>query len=174
MNRWKQLALVLGGYVLAVAAGVVAVVLYDRSFSPADSQAMGGMIAGGEMFLGAAVFGLVALVPTGLALWFSRGYPRLWSVFSIIGPTFALAGLAMVITTMATRGAVPTVPLLALAEFLGIVQMFASPLCFVAFLLFAALAPARHLRSRMLAGAAIEVAIAACALVRFLVTAHPL
>src|SRR6266545_6604457 len=137
MNRFTKLALVLGGYALALAASTVSVVLYDRRFSPADNQAMGGMIAGGEMMLGGAVFCLVSIVPTGLALWFLRGSRRFWSAFSVVGLAFAIAGLAAVLLTLAERGAMARVPVLVLVGFLGIVQMLGAPLWIGSFLVFA-------------------------------------
>ena len=174
MNRWMRLALVLAGYVLALAASTVSVMLYDRGFPPADRQAMGGMIAGGEMMLGGAVFCLVSIVPTGLALWFLRGSRRFWSAFSVAGPAFAIAGLAAALMPLAARGAMARVPVLVLVGFLGLVQMLGAPLWIGSFLLFAVLAPARDLRRRMLVAAAIEGVIGACGLVHFLVPTPPI
>ena len=89
MNRWVRIALMLAGYTLALAASAVSVALYDRGFSPTDSQAMGGMIAGGEMMLGGAVFCMLSLLPTGLALWFLRGSRRFWSARASAGASFS-------------------------------------------------------------------------------------
>jgi hypothetical protein len=173
VSRWKKLALVLAGYALAFAASILAVAIYDLRFSPADNQAMGGMIAGGEMMLGGAVFGFVSVVPTGLALWFLRGSRRFWSAFAAAGLAFAIAGLAAVLMPLAARGAMATGPVLALVGLLAIVQMLGSPLWIGGFLLFAAIAPARELRRIMLIAAAIETVIAACGLVHFLMPYPP-
>jgi hypothetical protein len=174
MSRWTKPALVLAGYGLAFAASILAVALYDRRFSPTDNQTMGSMIAGGEMMYGAAVFGLVSLVPTGLALWFLRGRRRFWSVFSVAGLVFAVAGLAAALVSLAARGAMASAPAFVLVGLLGVVQMLGSPLWFGGFALFAALAPARDLRRRLLVAAAIEIVIAACGLVHFLAPASPI
>jgi hypothetical protein len=171
VNRWTKLALVLAGYALALAGSALSMVLYDRGFSAADSQAMGGMIAGGGMLLGAGVFGLGSLAPTGLALWYLRGSQRFWSMFSAAGVAFALAGLAAVLGTLATSAAMAQLPALALVGLMGMVQMLGAPLWIGSFLLFALLAPARHPRRRLLLAAAIEGVIGACALVHFLVPA---
>src|SRR5262245_44485868 len=56
MNRWMKLTTVLAGYALAVLVSVVTVAIDDRRFTPADNQTMGGMIAGGEMMYGCAIF----------------------------------------------------------------------------------------------------------------------
>lgn len=174
MTRWMKLALVLAGYALAFAASAIVVALYDRGFSPADTQAMGGMIAGGEMMLGAGVFGLAAMVPTGLGLWFLRGSRRFWSAFSAAGLAFAIAGMVAVLIMLVDRGAMARVPALVLVEFLGLVHILGSPIGIGSFLLFAALAPAQDLRRRMLVAAAIESVIGACGLVHFLVTTAPI
>jgi hypothetical protein len=168
MSRWRQFGLVLAGYVLAAGASVVVVAIYDRRLSPADNQAMGGMIAGGEMMLGGGVFALASLVPTGLALWFLRGSQRFWSGFTVIGLGFAIAGLAAVLTTLVARGGMTEAPAVALLGFLGIVQMLGAPIWIGGFLVFAALAPAGKLRKRMLVATTIEVVVAGFALVHFL------
>jgi hypothetical protein len=174
MNRWTKLALVLAGYALAIASSIVSVLVYDSRFTPADNQAMGGMIAGGEMMLAGAVFCALSLPPTGLALWFLRGSRRFWSAFSAAGIAFAVAGLAAVLTPLVAGRAMATEPALMLVGLVGIVQMLGSPLWIGGFVLFAALAPARDQRVGMLVAAAIEVVIAVCGLVHFLVPGSPL
>ena len=174
VNRWLKLGLVLAGYALALAASTVAVALWDRHFTPADNQAMGGMIAGGEMMYGCAVFLLVSLVPTALALWFLRSSRRFWSAFSAAGLAFAIAGLAAVLMPLVVGRAMAVAPPLLFVDLLGLVQMLGSPLWLGGFLLFAALAPARDLRRRLFAAAGIEFVIAGCALVHFLVPRPPL
>jgi len=170
MSRWAKWGMVLAGYALALVASTVAVAIYDRRFSPADNQAMGGMIAGGEMIYGTGVFVLASLVPTGLALWFVRRHRPTWSAFSTVCLVFAVAGLAAVVTQIATRGA--TRPgMIMLVDLFSLFQMLGSPLWVGAFALFALLAPERDLRRRMLVAAAIEVVIGGCALLHFMVPA---
>jgi hypothetical protein len=167
LNGWTKAAIVLAGYLLAFAGSIVAVAIYDRRFTPADNQAMGGMIAGGETMYGLGMFAFLALAPTGLALWFLRGSRRFWSAFSMLVVTFAGVGLAAVVTTVATRSG-PASPGLALFALLGIMQMLSSPLWIGGFAWFALIAPERVFRRRMLVAAAIEVAIAGCAVLHFL------
>ena len=170
MSRWVKWGVVLAGYALAFAVSALAVAIYDRRFSPADNQAMGGMIAGGEMIYGTGVFVLASLVPTGLALWFVRRHRPTWSAFSTVCLTFAVAGLSAVVIMIATRGA--TRPgIIMLVDVFSLVQMLGSPLWIGAFALFALLAPARDLRRRMLVAAAIEVVVAGCGLLHFLLPA---
>lgn len=174
LSRWKKLSLVLGGYGLAFAASGTCVFLYDRQWTPADNQSMGGMIAGGEMMLGFAVFCLGATVPTGLALWFLRESRKFWSAFTTAGLFFAIGGLCVVLLPLALRGAYPTVPIFVWLDLLAIVQMFGSPLWIGGFLVFAVLAPARDLRRRLLVAAAIEVVIAGCGALHFFLPSPPI
>jgi len=162
--------MVLAGYVLAFVSSVVAVAIYDRRFTPADNQTMGGMIAGGEMMYGIAIFLFVSVLPTGLALWFLRRHRPSWSVFSAGCLVFAIVGLAAAIGSMATRGVMGGNTVLGLVGLLGLVQMLGSPLWVGGFLAFALLAPARDLRMRMLAAVAVEVAVGGCAIIWFLLT----
>jgi len=174
MNRWIKLGIVLAGYVLAFVTSFFMTALYDREFSPEDNQTMGGMIAGGEMMYSSAVFLLLSLVPTALALWFLRSSRRFWSAFSSAGLIFAIVGLAAVLAAPATIGLTDRVPLLLFVGLLSIVQMLGSPLWILSFALFAALAPAHDLRRRMLAALVIEFAIAAYGLIHFLLPQPPI
>jgi hypothetical protein len=167
MNRWIKLGIVLAGYPLALLVSIVAVAIYDRQFTAADNQQMGGMIAGGEMMYGAGVFLLLAAIPTGLGLWFVRTSRSFWTAISNLSIGFAAIGLASAAVSLTIRTA-PDAGWLALLAFLGIVQMMSSPIWLSGFALFAFLAPAHDLRQRMLVAAAIEVLVAACGAIHFL------
>ena len=72
MSRRARVMLVIGGYLVAIAAGYVAAVLYDARVSKLPYDTSGGMYAGGQMLSSLAAFCAVALAPTFLALWFLR------------------------------------------------------------------------------------------------------
>ena len=167
LNGWTKAGIVLAGYVLAFFASVAATAIYDRQFTPADNQSMGGMIAGGEMMYGSGMFLFLALFPTGLGLWFVRSSRPFWSVFSTVVVTFAVIGLVAVLTTLLTRGGIGSLGL-QLFGLLGLAQMLSSPLWIGGFAWFAMIAPERVFRRRMALAAAIDVAIAGCAAVHFL------
>jgi len=97
MSRWAKVGLVSAGYVLAIAAAVVAGYLYDVRMSAMPYDTSGGMYAGGEAMLALAVFLAVALVPTLLGLWFLRGNRKLWQAAGILSIAFASAGLLAVL-----------------------------------------------------------------------------
>jgi len=174
MNRWAKSGIVLAGYLVAFVMSGVAVAIYDHQFTPADNQAMGGMIAGGEMMYGTAVFLLAALPPTGLALWFLRGSRRFWSVFAWGCLAFAGAGLAAILSTPVLRVFHFAHEPYLLVGLLGIVHMLGSPIWIAGFALFALLAPARPLRRRLLVAVAIELACGACGIVHFTMTRPPI
>ena len=70
MSRLVKFSLVIGGYVAAclIASGVVYV--WQLSTQNASAQASAGMYAGGDFLLFIAVFGVLALIPTALAVYF--------------------------------------------------------------------------------------------------------
>jgi hypothetical protein len=174
MTRAKKVVLVLAGYGLSLVASGLAVALYDRRWTPADNQTMGGMIAGGEMMLGGAVFTLAALLPTGLALWYLRQSRAFWSAFTGAGLAFAVIGLAAALAVFGMTGTTGRLGLLDLVGLFGIVQMLGSPLWIGGFVLFAILAPAPDLKRRMLIAVVIEVLVAGCGALHFFSTAPSL
>ena len=70
MSKLRKLRLVIGGYVAAclLASGVVYV--YQLLTDNAVTQASSGMYAFGDLLLFVGMFGILALFPTGLALYF--------------------------------------------------------------------------------------------------------
>jgi len=65
-----MLGVVLGGYLVALVLAWVAVSRHEARISAADAQASAGMHAFGEGLLFLAVFGILATVPTGAAVYF--------------------------------------------------------------------------------------------------------
>ena len=70
MSRLAKLGLVIGGYVLACLIASTVVYVWQLFTQDASAQASAGMYAGGDFLLLIAVFGVLALFPTGLALFF--------------------------------------------------------------------------------------------------------
>ena len=70
MSWLAKLGLVIGGYVVACLVAYGAVYINDLFMDPAVLQASGGMSAFGDLILFVVVFGVLALLPTGLALYF--------------------------------------------------------------------------------------------------------
>ena len=70
MKPLLKVAIVAGGYLLAILLACAAVALHMALTSDSGAQASGGMAAFGDLVLFIAVFGAVALVPTGAAFFF--------------------------------------------------------------------------------------------------------
>jgi hypothetical protein len=70
MKPVLKVAIVAGGYLLAFLMASAAVALHGAFTREAGGQASGGMSAFGDLVLFVAVFGAVALVPTGAAIFF--------------------------------------------------------------------------------------------------------
>ena len=70
MSRFAKLGLVIGGYVAACLIASGAVYANQLFTQGAASQASAGMSAFGDFILFAGVFLVLALIPTGLALYF--------------------------------------------------------------------------------------------------------
>ncbi|HKG53172.1 MAG TPA: hypothetical protein VKB04_02850 [Anaerolineales bacterium] len=70
MSRLAKLGLVIGGYIAACLVAYGAVYINDLFMDPAVLQASSGMSAFGDLILFVGVFGVLALFPTGLMLYF--------------------------------------------------------------------------------------------------------
>ncbi len=169
MSRRAQVTLVVGGFVAAVVAGYVAAVLYDARVAKLPYDTSGGMYAGGQLLTSLAAFCAVALVPTLLALWFLRRHERFWNAVAVASVAFAIAGLVAVLTPLVVPDTQHIAPLF--MSLLGIAQLLGAPLWFMAFVLFAILAPSPRTRRKLVMAATIEVVIGVFALVHWFVPA---
>jgi hypothetical protein len=70
LSRLAKLGLVIGGYVAACLVASGAVYAYQLFTQGPASQASAGMYAFGDFILLVGVFGVLALFPTGLVLYF--------------------------------------------------------------------------------------------------------
>ena len=70
MSRLAKLGLVIGGYVAACLIASAVVYVWQLYKQDASAQASAGMYAGDALLLFIGVFGVLALIPTGLAVYF--------------------------------------------------------------------------------------------------------
>jgi len=70
MSGLTKIGFVLSGYVAACLVASAVVYVYERLTQSAAAQASAGMYAFGDFLLFLAVLGILALFPTGLALYF--------------------------------------------------------------------------------------------------------
>ncbi|HXD08535.1 MAG TPA: hypothetical protein VN653_00630 [Anaerolineales bacterium] len=70
MSRLAKSGLVIGGYVTACLIASAVVYLWELFTQGPIAQASSGMYAFGDLLLFIGVFGVLALIPTGLAVYF--------------------------------------------------------------------------------------------------------
>jgi len=172
MSARAQIAAVVAGYGIAIAAGVVAAWMYDARVAALPYDTSGGMYAGGEMMSSLGAFLVVSLLPTLLALWFLRNNEKFWNAIAVAAVAFACAGLVAVLMPLVTRSTGGIA--LALLSLLGLAQLLGVPLWSLAFASFALLAPTRPARRKLLFAVGIELVIGVCAAVHWFVPAPPL
>jgi hypothetical protein len=173
LTRRARVALVAGGYALALVAGAAAGWLYDVWAAAQPYDTSGGMYAGGQLLTALGAFGIAALPPTLLLLWFLRASPIAWLVIASGSLGFAVVGLAAVLAQAALRGRADTVPAM-LIDLLGLAQLLGVPLFTAAFALFALLAPTRSARQLLVAAVGVELLVAVCAAVHWFLLVPPL
>jgi hypothetical protein len=172
MRLFLKVGVVAVGYLAAFLVACAAVAVRLASTSGPDAQAASGMYAAGDAFLFVAVFGVVALLPTGAALFFLRPYRPFWTVLSAVGLCVAVTGVTAAALYVIGRTAAPS-PLATLAG-LSVLRILVAPLLALAFLVCSLFSPYRFPRLAFLAATLMEVAVSAYAgLVWFLPLLFP-
>jgi hypothetical protein len=174
-HSWKPLLkalAVLAGYSAALFAACAAVYLRDLKFQGTDIQADAGMYAWGGAMLFAAVFGSVALFPTGLGLYFLRPLRVFWTILAIAALALAVTGpvCAVVVAFMSSLSNPPFIVQAFL--FFSLMRVLGAPLLALALLLCACLAPTRFARWALVGATAIEGVAAAYSLVHWFILPH--
>jgi hypothetical protein len=162
MDPSRKIGVVLAGYAAALLAACVTVAIHVASMSGPEADASSGMYAFGDLSLFIAVFWVVALAPTGAALFFLRSYRRVWTVLSAVAVAIATTGLAALAVFVVGRTASSPSPLASWAG-LAVLWILGAPLFAVAFLLAAFISPHRSPRVAFLAATAGEAAVCAYA-----------
>ena len=168
MNRTTKVAVVLIGYALAVVAGVIAGFAYEAAVNKPGVDTSGGMYAFGSSLQIFGAFGVAALVPTGLALYFIRKSEPAWRVLSRLGLAFAITGPlcgAFFLLMGNLKGHHPELGLFALV---ALFRMVGSPLLAIVFAAAALLAAGKKARWMLWIAAGIEAAVTIGGAGRFL------
>jgi hypothetical protein len=157
-----RVGLVAAGYGGAFLIASAAVAIRVANTSGPAAQASSGMYAFGDFALFIALFGFLALVPTGAALYFLRPYRRLWVVLSALALSVVLTGVAAVLL-YALGGHAVAPSLLATWAALSVLRILLAPVLAPTFLVSALLSSHRSPRLALLAATALEVAVGAYA-----------
>ncbi len=156
-----KVLLVLAGYSAALAAACTATYIRQLNTQGPDAQASAGMYAFGDVSLFVAVFGFVALFPTGLALYFLRPVRPFWTILAIGALALAATGLFCATALELVRH-LPAAPAwLQVVAGLGVLRMLGAPRLAFGLLLCACLAPTHFSRWSLVGAAAIEGFVAA-------------
>ena len=151
-------ALVAGGYIAAFLMASAAVAIRVATSGP-DAQASSGMYAFGDALLFVAVFGVSALVPTAVALFFLRPYRQFWIVLSGLCLAVAVTGVTAAILFAVGRRATLS-PLSPWIDF-SVLRILVAPLVGLTFLVCTILSPYRSPRFAILAATVMEAAVSA-------------
>jgi hypothetical protein len=155
-------SVVVAGYVGAFFVASLAVAIRIASTSGPEAQASSGMYAFGDSYLFVAVFGALALVPTGAALYWLRPYRRFWAVLSTLSVGVAITGAAAAVLFALGRHAVEPSALASWAA-LSVLRILLAPVMAPAFVVAAFFTPYRFARIAFLAAAGLELAVVAYA-----------
>jgi len=150
------------GYVAAFLVASAALAIRLAQTSGPDAQASSGMYAFGDMFLFLGVFGVIALVPTGAALFFLRSRRILWIVLSVVALAVALTGVAAMTLYVVGRTA-DTRTALGVWAGLSPLRILAAPFFTLGFFMSGVISPHRFPRMALLLAAFFEAAVSACA-----------
>jgi hypothetical protein len=174
VQSWKPLLkalAVLVGYSLALCAACAAVYVRQLNTGP-DVQADAGMYAWGDAMLFGAVFGGMALFPTGLGLYFLRPLRVFWTMLAIAALALAVTGPVCVVALEFLRPLRNPPAFLLLFDCISTCRLLAAPLLALAFLLCACLAPTRFARCALLGATALEGVAAVYSLVHWFILPH--
>jgi len=164
MRRFRKLGLVLGGYAVALLIAYATTAVLEWLFPPQDAS--GGMQAFGDSLRFLGLFGILALIPTALALYFLRSSEKFWAAFSIA--SLAVAATGPVAAFMMGRPHATDL----IFGFIGLMKVLGAPLLGIGFLIFAAIAPTGRSRWTLLAASGIEFAVGGYAYFCLLVLGH--
>lgn len=153
MKTITKVALVVLGYVVAAFVAYQAVVVH-MALTANDSKGADGMYAFGDSLLFIGISGLIALLPTGAAIYFFRANKSLWSGLStaalFVGVTAPLAVLAY---------AVPLGGAFEILSGLALLRLFLCPLLFFIFLVCGAFSSASTSRKKLFLASALEAVV---------------
>ena len=162
MRAALKIGLIAAGYAGALLVASATLAVRVASTSGPDAQASSGMYAFGDSYLFIAVFGVLALVPTGALLYYLRPYRRFSVVLAGFGLVLASTGVAAVMLYALGRDAAAPSFLAAAASF-SVLRILLAPVLAPALLVVAMLTPHRFPRIALLTATFAELTVVAYA-----------
>ena len=162
MKPLVKAGIVAAGYAaaLALACGVTYLRIAANENNP-DAQAAQGMYAFGDAVLFVFTFGVAALPPTGLALYFLRSVLRFWNVIAVGALAFASTGVIAALVYWAERLYPQLTSVLTWSTALAVLRMIIAPLVAAALIVCAVFAPEQRPRRMLMIAAVCEGVVAA-------------
>jgi hypothetical protein len=167
MSKVSKLSLVFGGYAAAFLGAATA--SYALAWVGKSQGTSGGMQAFGDLLGFLAIFGVLALAPTALALYFLRPVEKFWSLLSIASLALAATGVVAAILIGSPHWSQWAI--LAVG-FFGLLLVLGAPLLGIGFLVCAAIAPRPHSRWLLLASSGIEFCVGAYVFLSLFIVGH--
>jgi hypothetical protein len=155
MRAATNVGVVVAAYLGAVLIAFLVTAAYMAANNTPDRQASGGMSAFGDSLVFLAVFGVAAVVPHGMALFFLRPYPAFWPALSVFAFAVTATGLAALVSYVGRWEGQPGTLLHGLAG-LDVERILVAPLCALAWFIAALMAPARAPRIGLFLATATE------------------
>jgi hypothetical protein len=164
--------LVIAGYAVAFVVAFVISYLRERVMQANDPvQFSGGMQAAGDFLFIAGLFGALSLIPTAMALYFLRPYPKFWNFISIAALIMGSTAPIAVILFLLTHS--PILPnWVKVISFVSLMKIISTPFFAFGFLITAFISPPQSRRWALFAAAAMEGAVCACGLALLVVVVY--
>lgn len=156
--------MVIGGYAAALCIASAAVYVHQLHTQDAQAHASSGMYAFGDLLLFIAMFSALALLPTGLALYFLRPFEKFWTVLSVASLAVAVTGLCAAFVIVLSP-AQPPESFWNILAVIGVLRVLLAPPLATVFALSAWVAPNRRSRRLLLAATVIEGSVGAYAFI---------
>jgi hypothetical protein len=105
LRPWAKVAIVLLGFGLAWAVGLVVCAVCDHYSKVPEVEKAGGMYGFGQLLLFLAVSGVVAVIPLALGLIWLRPIARFWRLLTGVAFLLALSGVVALVANLADGSA---------------------------------------------------------------------
>lgn len=158
MKALAKVGLVGAGYIGAFAIAWAVVAVHIATTQGPDRRDYAAMFDFGDTLLFLGMFGLAAVLPTGVALFFLRPYRWFWRALSIAALVMAATAAVAFLIMLVWRGAGARSAASAAAAVASL-RILIAPLFALAFAVSTVFAPGRNPRLALLAATAVEAMV---------------
>ena len=167
MNKFYKIGAVILGYILAFLIACAVLWLSQGK----SGQNSGGMKDFSDLLVSLGVFGVAALFPTGLCLYFLRRSIQFWKVLPIISSVVVISGLFSAFV-IAFWSKAPAQSFWGILAVFSVFRLLAAPIVATGFAITAFISPNRTSRQIHIGATLIEGSVAIYAFVHWFVSSH--